>query len=105
MHEQSDVQDRPDAVEFKLNPGEGVEIEFENVKFTYPRRNEPKDGTEKEPKSPVIDDGNTPTLRGLSFKVPAGKSVAIVGHSGSGKVIKSFFFLLLQTKKQVFFLI
>ncbi|MDX7826393.1 lipid A ABC transporter ATP-binding protein/permease MsbA [Aeromonas caviae] len=42
------------------------EIEFLNVTFTYPTK-------------------ETPALRNISFKVEAGKSVALVGRSGSGK--------------------
>ncbi|WP_423783766.1 lipid A ABC transporter ATP-binding protein/permease MsbA [Frischella perrara] len=42
------------------------EIEFRNVTFTYPTR-------------------DLPALKNVSFKVPAGKSVALVGRSGSGK--------------------
>ncbi|MEE1910591.1 lipid A ABC transporter ATP-binding protein/permease MsbA [Aeromonas caviae] len=42
------------------------EIEFRNVTFTYPTK-------------------DTPALRNISFKVEAGKSVALVGRSGSGK--------------------
>ncbi|MFM4702716.1 lipid A ABC transporter ATP-binding protein/permease MsbA [Aeromonas bivalvium] len=42
------------------------EIEFRNVTFTYPTK-------------------QTPALHNVSFKVEAGKSVALVGRSGSGK--------------------
>lgn len=42
------------------------EIEFRNVSFTYPTRDKP-------------------ALKNVSFKVEAGKSVALVGRSGSGK--------------------
>ena len=42
------------------------EIEFRNVTFTYPTRDKP-------------------ALKNISFKVEAGKSVALVGRSGSGK--------------------
>lgn len=42
------------------------EIEFRNVTFTYPTK-------------------ETPALHNVSFKVEAGKSVALVGRSGSGK--------------------
>ena len=42
------------------------EIEFRNVTFTYPTK-------------------DTPALHNISFKVEAGKSVALVGRSGSGK--------------------
>nr|UOU03323.1 ATP-binding cassette subfamily B1-like 3-2 [Brachionus rubens] len=43
------------------------EIEFDNVVFSYPQRKE------------------TTILNGLSFKIPAGKTVALVGSSGGGK--------------------
>ncbi|MGL5226216.1 MAG: lipid A ABC transporter ATP-binding protein/permease MsbA [Aeromonas sp.] len=42
------------------------EIEFRNVTFSYPTK-------------------TTPALHNVSFKVEAGKSVALVGRSGSGK--------------------
>lgn len=42
-------------------------IEFKDVDFRYPSR------------------PNTPILQGLSFKVKAGKTVGLVGGSGSGK--------------------
>jgi subfamily B ATP-binding cassette protein MsbA len=41
------------------------EVEFRDVTFSYP--------------------GKEPALRGVSFRVPAGSKVAIVGRSGSGK--------------------
>ncbi len=49
-------------------------IEFENVTFAYPET-----GEETEP-----------TLKGISFKVEAGKYVALVGASGSGKTTISY---------------
>lgn len=42
------------------------DIEFRNVTFTYPGR-------------------ETPALRNVSLRIPAGKTVALVGRSGSGK--------------------
>jgi ATP-binding cassette subfamily B protein len=41
------------------------DIEFENVRFAY------------KPETPV--------LRGISFHLPAGKTMAVVGHTGAGK--------------------
>lgn len=42
------------------------DIEFRNVTFTYPTR-------------------ENPALKNISFTVPAGKTIALVGRSGSGK--------------------
>lgn len=56
------VNDVPDA---ELLPGDADGIEFDNVSFAY------------HPERPI--------LRNVSFKIPAGKKVAIVGPSGAGK--------------------
>ena len=57
-----EVRDRPGALPLVVNGGE---IRFEDVKFGYdPRR---------------------PILKGVSFTVPAGHTVAMVGPSGAGK--------------------
>jgi len=40
-------------------------VSFENVRFSY------KEGT--------------PVLKGISFEIPAGKTMAVVGHTGAGK--------------------
>ncbi len=47
------------------------EIEFRNVYFTYDKKEAP--------------DQRKMIISNLSFRVPAGKSVAIVGSTGSGK--------------------
>ena len=57
-----EIQDKPDANAINVDKGE---IEFRNVSFHY----------DKERK----------ILKDVSFKVPAGKTVAIVGPSGAGK--------------------
>ncbi|HEY9381821.1 MAG TPA: ABC transporter ATP-binding protein/permease [Burkholderiales bacterium] len=57
-----EVEDRPDAVE--LPPG-GLSVRFDNVDFSY--------------------EANRQILHAVSFDVPAGSKVAVVGHSGSGK--------------------
>lgn len=55
------IVDKPDALDFEPKRGE---LSFENVSFSYDDR---------------------PILRNVSFKVAAGKKVAVVGDSGAGK--------------------
>ncbi|KAF8267679.1 hypothetical protein EI94DRAFT_1729904 [Lactarius quietus] len=62
LNESTDVNDKPGAPDLVISNGE---IEFDNVNFTY--------------------EGRQPALRGVSFRVPKGTSVALVGESGSGK--------------------
>jgi ABC-type transport system involved in Fe-S cluster assembly fused permease/ATPase subunit len=57
-----EIEDRPGAKPLMVSSGT---IRFDNVDFAY------------EPARPI--------LKGLSFTVPAGKTVAIVGPSGAGK--------------------
>ncbi|MBT4890933.1 MAG: ABC transporter ATP-binding protein/permease [Rhodospirillales bacterium] len=57
-----DIQDQEGAPDISINGGD---IEFRDVRFSYDPRRE--------------------VLKGVSFHVPAGKTVAIVGPSGSGK--------------------
>lgn len=58
----ADVRDEPGALDLQIQQGE---VEFRNVRFSYRPDRE--------------------ILKNVSFKVPAGKSVAIVGSSGAGK--------------------
>ncbi|MEM8541046.1 MAG: ABC transporter transmembrane domain-containing protein, partial [Pseudomonadota bacterium] len=58
----AEIQDDEDAKPLKVGKGA---IEFNNVEFAY--------------------DPTRQILKGISFEVPAGKSVAIVGPSGAGK--------------------
>ncbi|KAM7256912.1 hypothetical protein ACFE04_012653 [Oxalis oulophora] len=62
LEERADIRDKDDAKPLQLKGGS---IEFENVHFSYLSERK------------ILD--------GISFVVPAGKSVAIVGTSGSGK--------------------
>ena len=62
LNQPQEVQDKPGAPALAVSGGE---IRFENVIFSY------------EPSRTV--------LKGISFTVPAGKTVAIVGPSGAGK--------------------
>ena len=64
MNEEAEIKDKQKAPAFKPPP-EGVDVNFENVSFHY------------DPRQPI--------LKNVSFTVPAGKTLAIVGQSGSGK--------------------
>ena len=59
---EKEIADKPDAKPLDVSDGE---IRFDNVHFHY--------------------DEERPILKGISFHVPAGKTVAIVGPSGAGK--------------------
>jgi ATP-binding cassette subfamily B protein len=58
----AEVVDRPDATELSIGKGA---IAFKDVHFAY--------------------DPARPILKGITFEVPAGKTVAVVGPSGAGK--------------------
>ena len=62
MSEDPQVADTPDARALQKGGGE---VSFEDVRFSYDRRRE--------------------ILKRVSFRIPAGKTVAVVGPSGSGK--------------------
>lgn len=62
LEERAEIKDKEDAKPLKLSGGS---VQFENVHFSYLQERK------------ILD--------GVSFIVPAGKSVAIVGTSGSGK--------------------
>jgi ATP-binding cassette subfamily B protein len=62
LDENREVADRPDAVPLPAGP---AAIRFERVDFSY------------EPNRQILFD--------VSFDIPAGTKVAVVGHSGSGK--------------------
>lgn len=62
LDEKQSVVDRPNAITLEKVKGD---IEFENVKFSY------------------VDDKLA--LNDVNFKIEAGKTVALVGHSGGGK--------------------
>ncbi|MBI5329450.1 MAG: ABC transporter ATP-binding protein/permease [Betaproteobacteria bacterium] len=62
LHRKPEIEDAPDAKPLAVAQ---AEVRFEDVTFAYdPRR---------------------PILRGVSFVIPAGRKVAVVGASGAGK--------------------
>jgi ABC-type multidrug transport system fused ATPase/permease subunit len=62
MDEPEDVADRPDAIELPPGPGH---VRFERVSFEY-----------------LADRA---VLRDIDLEIPAGRTVALIGHTGSGK--------------------
>ncbi|KAI9068369.1 hypothetical protein FKP32DRAFT_1587767 [Trametes sanguinea] len=62
LSEPTEINDKPNAPDLLVENGE---IEFDNVNFSY--------------------DGRTTALEGVSFRVPKGSAVALVGESGAGK--------------------
>ena len=62
LDEEPEVRDRPGAVELPRIEGR---VEFEDVRFGYGKGDE--------------------VLHGISLDVPAGTTVALVGHTGAGK--------------------
>jgi ATP-binding cassette, subfamily B, heavy metal transporter len=57
-----EIKDKPGAEPLKVT---GPVVRFEDVRFHY--------------------DADRPILKGISFEVPAGKTIAVVGPSGAGK--------------------
>ena len=67
LGQNAEVRDRPGAQPLRIGAAgrTGAEVRFSDVRFAYDRRRE--------------------ILHGISFVVPAGRTVAIVGPSGAGK--------------------
>ncbi|HEX6736090.1 MAG TPA: ABC transporter ATP-binding protein/permease [Azonexus sp.] len=62
LKEHREIADAPDAVDL---PGGPLDIEFAGVDFAY--------------------EAARPILKEVSFRIPAGRTIAVVGHSGAGK--------------------
>jgi ATP-binding cassette subfamily B protein len=65
-----------DALDAQLLEDRNVDVQFEHVDFSYDHL-PTTDGSKGEPKRQILFD--------VSFSIPAGHTVAVVGHSGSGK--------------------
>jgi ATP-binding cassette subfamily B protein len=66
LEKEREVADAPGAQALVIDEAhEGAQVRFENVSFAY------------DPKRPILE--------GVSFVIPAGKTVAVVGSSGAGK--------------------
>ncbi|MBU3692952.1 MAG: ABC transporter ATP-binding protein [Candidatus Nanopelagicaceae bacterium] len=75
------VRDKEDA---KSLPSTPLDIEFREVKFSYPRAEEISLASlEAVAKPELVQSGEI--LRGISFAAPAGSMTALVGSSGAGK--------------------
>jgi ATP-binding cassette subfamily B protein len=76
MEREQEVADAPDAQALRLAAdGSDAAVRFENVRFSY----DPAHSAEGKPAEART------ILDGISFEIPAGKTVAVVGPSGSGK--------------------
>jgi len=62
LGQQREIGDKPGAARLRLA---GASVEFKDVVFGY--------------------DARRPILKGVSFRIPAGRTVAVVGASGAGK--------------------
>lgn len=67
LAEKPGVEDHEDALDLNVADDEPLDIDFQDVSFSYPSRKEVN------------------VLKGVSFKVPARTTTAIVGATGAGK--------------------
>ncbi|CAM8636579.1 ATM1 ABC-type transport system involved in Fe-S cluster assembly, permease and ATPase components [Comamonadaceae bacterium] len=76
MEREREIADSPDARPLQLAPaGADASVRFENVTFSY----------DPAGSQAAVDTEARTILHGISFEIPAGKTVAVVGPSGSGK--------------------
>jgi len=79
LDKEPNIKDSPNAIELKDVKGD---IEFDNVVFKYPfhDKNEPLVSLDNNSKL-----SDKTAIRGITLNIHHGHSIALVGHSGSGK--------------------
>ena len=83
------VAERPDAADLRTSVAtQGASIELDHVTFRYPSAEEVSLAS-LESVATLRSDPATDTLHDVSFTVPAGAMVALVGPSGAGKTTVS----------------
>jgi ATP-binding cassette subfamily B protein len=75
------ITEKPDAARVPDGP---VSVEFDDVRFAYPSADKVSLASLEEVAT-LDTRGGTEVLHGVSFRVPPGQLVALVGTSGSGK--------------------